>query len=107
LGAEFRDSAGWSFGRRAVVAFVPADWIRAVLQPRLQTTWTAQYGYHWYLDTLAGHHLVAGLGNGGQRLVILPDLDLTVAITAGNYDDPNQGRTPLTVIEQVILPATT
>jgi hypothetical protein len=48
---------------------------------------------------------VAGLGNGGQRLLVLPELDLTVSVTAGNYDDPDQGRAPQTVLEQVILPA--
>lgn len=85
---------------------VPASWIRAMLQPRLQTDWGAGYGYHWYLETIAGHRLVAGMGNGGQRLVVLPDLDLTVAITAGNYDNPDQWRTPVALLEQVILPAT-
>jgi hypothetical protein len=40
-------------------------------------------------------------------LTVLPDLDLTVAITAGNYDNPDQWRTPHTVLEQVILPALT
>ncbi|PZG19128.1 serine hydrolase [Micromonospora craterilacus] len=85
---------------------VPASWIRTMLQPRLQTHWGARYGYHWYLETIAGHRLVAGTGNGGQRLVVLPDLDLTVAITAGNYDDPDQWRTPVALIEHVILPAT-
>jgi CubicO group peptidase (beta-lactamase class C family) len=84
---------------------VPAAWIRTMLQPRLQTSWGAQYGYHWYIESIEGHRLVAGMGNGGQRLFVLPDLDLTVAITAGNYDDPDQWRTPLTVLERVILPA--
>jgi CubicO group peptidase (beta-lactamase class C family) len=86
---------------------VPADWIHTMLQPRLQTDWGGQYGYHWYIESVAGHRLVAGMGNGGQRLFVLPELDLNVAITAGNYDDPDQWRTPLTVLEQVILPATT
>jgi hypothetical protein len=44
------------------------------------------------------------MGNSGQRLFVLPDLDLTVAVTAGNYDDADQGRTPQTVLERVILP---
>jgi CubicO group peptidase (beta-lactamase class C family) len=72
---------------------------------RLQTSWGAQYGYQWYIESIEGHRLVAGMGNGGQRLFVLPDLDLTVAITAGNYDDPDQWRTPLTVLERVILSA--
>ncbi|MCZ7436180.1 serine hydrolase [Micromonospora sp. WMMC241] len=87
-------------GRR----LVPADWLRTMLQPRLRTEWGARYGYHWYLDTVAGHDLVAGMGNGGQRLYVLPGLDLTVAVTAGNYDHPEQWRTPLALLEQVILP---
>jgi hypothetical protein len=29
-----------------------------------------------------------------------------VAITAGNYDDPDQWRTPVTLLERVVLPAT-
>ena len=84
---------------------VPAEWIRTMLEPRLETDWGAQYGYQWYIETVAGHRVVAGQGNGGQRLFVLSDLDLTVAVTAGNYDDPDQWRTPLAVLEQVVLPA--
>jgi CubicO group peptidase (beta-lactamase class C family) len=84
---------------------VPAGWIRAMLQPRLPTSWGGQYGYQWYIESIAGHRLIAGMGNGGQRLFVLPDLDLTVAITAGNYDHPDQWQTPRTVLERVILPA--
>lgn len=85
---------------------VPADWLRTMLQPRLETEWGARYGYHWYLDSVAGHEVVAAMGNGGQRLYVLPDLDLGVAVTAGNYDDPEQWRTPLALLEQVILAET-
>ncbi|MEQ4300296.1 serine hydrolase [Plantactinospora sp. B6F1] len=84
---------------------VPADWIQTMLRPRLRTTWGAEYGYHWYLDVVAGHRLVSGNGNGGQRLVVIPEQDLVVAITAGNYDHPDQWRTPATLLEQVVLPA--
>ena len=86
---------------------VPADWIQTMLKPRLQTTWGGQYGYQWYMDSVEGHRLVAGLGNGGQRLYVVPDLDLTVAVSVGNYDDPDQWRTPETVLERVIVPAVT
>jgi len=79
-------------------AVVPADWIRTMLQPRLQTDWGAGYGYQWYLETLAGRRMPAAMGNGGQRLVVIPDLDLAVAITAGNYDNPDQWQTPNAVL---------
>ncbi|MEV0136370.1 serine hydrolase [Dactylosporangium sp. NPDC050688] len=82
---------------------VPAGWIRTMVQPRLKTDWGAGYGYHWYLETVAGRRVVMAAGNGGQRLAVVPDLDLAVAVVAGNYDTPDQWRTPLTVLEQVVL----
>ncbi|WBB97868.1 serine hydrolase [Solwaraspora sp. WMMA2080] len=88
-------------GRR----LVPASWISEMLEPRLPTGWSAEYGYHWYLQALAGHRTASAMGNGGQRLIVLPDLELAVAVTAGNYDDPEQWRTPVAVLEQIILPA--
>ncbi|MEN3615485.1 serine hydrolase [Plantactinospora sp. ZYX-F-223] len=88
-------------GRR----IVPAGWLDTMFRPRLPTGWGGEYGYHWYLETIAGHRVVSGIGNGGQRLIVLPDLDLAVAITAGNYDDPDQWRTPVTLLERVVLPA--
>lgn len=84
---------------------VPADWIDTMLQPRLPTTWGGSYGYHWYLETVDGHRVVAAVGNGGQRLYVLPESALTVAVAAGGYDDPEHWRIPATLLEQVILPA--
>ncbi len=78
-----------------------------MLEPRLPTGWGMQYGYQWYIGSAGGQRLAARMGNGGQRLFVVPDLDLTVAVTAGNYDDPDQWRTPQTVLEQVILPTMT
>jgi CubicO group peptidase (beta-lactamase class C family) len=97
IGALLLAEGEWK-GRR----IVPADWIRTMVQPRLQTDWGAGYGYQWYLETVAGHRVVMAAGNGGQRLAVVPDLDLTVAIVAGNYDEPEQWRTPHTVLETVL-----
>lgn len=83
---------------------VSAGWLAAMLQPHLQTSWSAQYGYQWYLDAIGGKRMVGGIGNGGQRLALLPELELSVAITAGNYDHPEQWRVPNALLEQVILP---
>jgi hypothetical protein len=38
-----------------------------------------------------------------QRLFVLPALDMTVAITAGNYADKNQWIPPIPVIPEVVL----
>jgi CubicO group peptidase (beta-lactamase class C family) len=79
-----------------------SDWITTMLRPRHTTDWGAGYGYHWYREHIAGHPFAAALGNGGQRLLVSPELQLTIAITAGAYDDPQQWRAPQAFAETVV-----
>lgn len=65
---------------------IPRGWREAMLRPYTETDWGAGYGYQWYVDTVAGHRWVGGIGNGGQRLYVFPDLELVVVLTGGNYD---------------------
>lgn len=48
---------------------------------------------------------VGAFGNGGPRRDVAPALRLVVAITAGNYDQPGQGRMPTTLWRDVVLPS--
>ncbi|MDG4786949.1 serine hydrolase [Micromonospora sp. WMMD1102] len=100
IGELVLGAGSWN-GRR----IVPAEWIDVMLRPRLATSWGGRYGYHWYVEKVAEQRTLAAMGNGGQRLYVLPDLDLVVAVTAGGYNDPEQWRTPSTVLERVVLPA--
>lgn len=75
---------------------VPAAWIEESLLPRVDTGDGLRYGYQWWSGTVeaagAGHRWHAAFGNGGQRLYVVPSLDLVVVITAGGYDGAASGR---------------
>jgi len=72
-----------------------------------------RYGYQWYLgdmeflagDTVRLEHWVGCAGNGGQRLYVWPDLDLTAVVTAGNYSAPEQWLPPIRVVREAVLPS--
>ena len=83
----------------------PAAWIDDAIRPQIDTGDGRQYGYHWWLgkvDAAGQRHQWAGaIGNGGQRLFIVPALDLVVAITAGAYNSPAIGLHCSTLLKKI------
>ncbi|MFC4533841.1 serine hydrolase domain-containing protein [Sphaerisporangium dianthi] len=77
---------------------VPASWLEVALRPHVRIHDGFHYGYQWYM----GDNWSGGFGNGGQRVYVSPPLDLVAAVTAGQYDVPDQ--TASVVIDEVILP---
>lgn len=72
-------------GRR----IIPEAWIAASLEPRADAFDGVQYGYQWYLPRRRdGAPAAMGIGLGGQRLVVIPSLDLVYVIFMGNYVRP-------------------
>ena len=62
---------------------VPAAWIAESWRPRTVSPWSGQqYGYGWFLTEVRGHPVRFAWGYGGQMLYIVPDLELTVAMTS-------------------------
>jgi len=94
---------------------VPAEWIADSLRPHISTGFRSpptatdemRYGYQWWTGTADWHGKKlawsAGFGNGGQRLFVVPELDLTVAITAGDYGSREIGHMANQLLEQVVL----
>ena len=85
--------AGGNWQGRQVL---PAAWVAATLQPSVTIgKGPLRYGHHWWAGQVqhAGRSLpwIAGLGNGGQRLVVVPELDLAVVFTAGAYNSEQIG----------------
>ena len=84
VGLLVRQRGQW-MGRNVV----PADWIAASLTPSMDAFEGVKYGYHWYLAQLrTGGGMAMAIGWGGQRLVVVPSLDLVYAIFMGNYSRP-------------------
>lgn len=99
---------------------VPADWLTRSLTPAVSCDEARRYGYHWYLGDMAFtvpqaprwnrnrlERFWGAYGNGGQRLWVVPGLDLVVAVLAGNYDTPDQWVPPTRVMREVVLASIT
>jgi CubicO group peptidase (beta-lactamase class C family) len=92
---------------------VPATWIEQSIVPRFQAIGYFGglffYGYQWWLGrTLARDQEVtwiAAVGLGGQRVFIIPDLDLVVMTTAGLYTSPRQGDASLDILYRFVIPS--
>jgi len=65
-----------------------------------------EYGYLWWLfagcNAQAPAPGFAAIGNGGQRIWVIPSRKLVVASTAGLYTDPKQGEPPLAVLTGIL-----
>src|SRR5450631_967131 len=92
---------------------VPAQWLDKSFQPYVACDESRRFGYFWYVgDFQYGNppnrpiaHWIGAFGYGGQRLFVLPELDIEVAITAGNYADEKQWIPPIRVMREVVLPS--
>jgi CubicO group peptidase (beta-lactamase class C family) len=91
---------------------VSRAWLDASFTPVIDVNANlgVRYGRLWYLgaattSALPGAHgWIAGFGNGGQRLYLMPDPDLAVVMFFGAYNRPDQSIAPTRVWREIILP---
>ncbi|MEM6803335.1 MAG: serine hydrolase, partial [Bacteroidota bacterium] len=88
-----------------------ADWAKQSLEkygPLLNANDRNQYGFlFWHKDYNFGDRKVASIearGAGGQYIMIIPELELSIVISSGNY---RNGRfaLPEEILQNYILPA--
>jgi len=104
LGQLYLSGGTWR-GRRVV----DPSWVQAATKAHSRMG-PGEYGYGWWLrDVLVGsrsYRTYRAAGNGGQLVIVVPDLDLVVAFMGANY---NQG--PVwwpwndALVPEVIIPA--
>jgi CubicO group peptidase (beta-lactamase class C family) len=66
-----------------------ADWVSRSVRPHAQAHDDTEYGYLWWLPKyqLGGRPIQAFSmsGNGGNKVLVFPDVDMVVVVTATNY----------------------
>jgi len=88
---------------------VSEQWVRTSLEPRTRSERSGrEYGYGWWVGTLAGHRAHYAWGYGGQFIFVVPDLRLVVAMTSS--PNPGEGRRAhlrslYDLVEDQIIPA--
>ncbi|MFP4227737.1 MAG: serine hydrolase domain-containing protein [Salinivenus sp.] len=62
---------------------LPEDWIDRSWRTYVRSTYrNHQYGYLWFVDTIASERVAFAWGYGGQYVFVVPRLDLVVATTS-------------------------
>jgi len=90
---------------------VPPDWLRRITESLRDLGPTQQYGYLWnsvaYPRGAGGGTVRAYFagGNGGQIFMAVPDLDLVIGFTGGNYADPVMFNGQRVYVPRYLLPA--
>ena len=88
-----------------------ADWVKASTTPHVQTgDETTEYGYLWWLKTFSSkdgkqYPSFWMSGNGGNKVVALPDLHAVVVITSTNYNSHGMHQSTEKLLDEFILPA--
>ena len=105
LGILFQQEGRWA-GRQVI----SAEWVRRSTAAHTQIG-DQGYGYYWWhqwlgVPTAAGTRrvdMVVAQGNGGQKIYLVPSLDLVAVFTGGAYNA--EDTPPNAVMRNVLLPA--
>ncbi|MEM6819841.1 MAG: serine hydrolase [Pseudomonadota bacterium] len=105
LGQAYLDGGEWGDYR-----LVSESWVNDSLAPATTLFQQDDYGFSWWrrVYTVAGRDIQThyASGNGGQMLFVIPELNITMMINAGNYSD---GRTRNhlrdRILQEFVLPA--
>jgi hypothetical protein len=84
------------------------------ITPVISADEVRRYGYQWFIMDIAFgkpkgwvtgrlERMWMAQGEGGQRLFVIPALQLVVAFTSGNYGREDQAIPPVRILREVIL----
>ncbi len=89
---------------------ISRTWLDASFTPVIDTDQGVRYGRLWYIGEWNTPALarpkrwMAGFGNGGQRLYVMPETGLAAVVFCGAYNRPDQSVTPSRIWREIVLP---
>jgi CubicO group peptidase (beta-lactamase class C family) len=99
-------------GRWRGTQVVPESWVKASTSVQAKVSdrpfGFQSYGYQWWLGSVrddAHTPWIMAVGNGGQRIMLIPSRDLVMVMTAGMYNSPAQTDITFEVLLDGVLPA--
>ena len=103
LGRLYLDGGIWMGA-----SVVSERWVGASVTARASVNDDTEYGYLWWLGSFqSGGNSYPGYymaGNGGSKVLVLPDLDMVVVVTATAYGRESAYADTRRLIEDDILP---
>jgi CubicO group peptidase (beta-lactamase class C family) len=85
LGQLYLNGGAWNGSR-----IVSEHWVKTSTEPHARIDDETEYGYLWWIKSFkAGEKFYAGFfmtGNGGNKVAVLPSLDMVVVLTSTNYN---------------------
>jgi CubicO group peptidase (beta-lactamase class C family) len=84
-------------------------WVKATFTPHAQIDDHTDYGYNWWIAPFKSgdksHQAFYMTGNGGNKVMVFPALDMVVVITATNYNQREMHKLTEKVLTDYVLAA--
>jgi CubicO group peptidase (beta-lactamase class C family) len=88
---------------------VSAEWLKEATMRRFPVETNYYYGYQWWISSSVVNgkkiNWFEAFGLGGQRIIIVPSLELVVVFTTGLYDMENASLATTSLLDDYVLPA--
>ena len=92
-------------GRAGSRQVVPETWVQESTHRHVDLQGSSGYGYLWWVTTLGGHPAYYAAGFGGQYVIVVPDLDVVVAVASRLEPATGYGEAVFQLVATKILPA--
>ncbi|MCG8435968.1 MAG: beta-lactamase family protein [Gammaproteobacteria bacterium] len=95
-------------GRWQDKQILPEQWVNVSIKERYPVSWNGydMYGYSWYTHTLNANgrdfQYFFASGNGGNKIYVIPDEGMVVAIQSAAYNTPYGQSRSLDVLKRVL-----